>query len=106
MVKILERKGQLAVEYVVILIIVIGALLAMQMYFKRGIQGRMKTSVDSVGEQYDPLTTESDIEQRVSGVTDTTISVLDIEGVGKQTMRLDTSVLTETKSGYTRVDAK
>lgn len=104
MVKIFERKGQLAVEYVVILIIVMGALLAMQMYFKRGIQGRVKSSVDSVGEQYDPLTTEADVTQRVSGETVTTITVQDT-GVGRQTMRSDTSVLTETKQGFTRVDA-
>lgn len=105
MEKIFKRQGQLAVEYVVILTIVVGALLAMQMYFKRGIQGRIKASADSVGEQYDPLTTEGSITQRVSGETVTTISVQDT-AVGKQTMRSDTSVLTETKGGYTRVDAQ
>ncbi len=105
MVKIFERKGQLAVEYVVILTIVVGALLAMQMYFKRGIQGRIKSSTDSVGEQYDPLTTDGSIRQTVSGETVTTISVQDTD-VGRQTMRSDTSVLTETKSGFTRVDAQ
>lgn len=105
MLKNVRCQGQMAIEYAALLVIVIGALLAMQMYFKRGVQGRIKTSVDSVGEQYDPLTTEADVYHRVAGDTVTTISVKDVVG-GKQTMRGDTSIMTETKTGFTRVDAK
>lgn len=105
MSKISGRQGQVAMEYVAVVIILVGALLAMQLYFKRGVQGRMKTSVDSIGEQYDPRTTETDITQRVQGVTTTTISVQDMGALGKETIRVDNSIMIENKGGTTRVDA-
>ncbi len=100
-----ECRGQMLMEYVAIIIILIGALLAMQNYFKRGIQGRMKSSIDSVGDQYDPMTTDTDITQRAQGRSVTTITVEEVGAGEKQTMRFDNSSMTETKSGTTRVDA-
>ena len=49
MLRILGKKGQSALEYSMLVIIVIGALLAMQNYMKRGVQGRLRSSVDGVG---------------------------------------------------------
>ncbi len=104
MVKIFKRHGQSSMEWVALLTIVIAALLAMQAYFKRGIQGRIRSSVDSVGEQYDPVTTETDITQRVQGVTNTTVFIQNIGG-NRETVRVDGSQMTETRVGSTRVDA-
>ena len=42
------------VEYAVMIAVVIAALLAMNIYIKRGVVGRLRGVVDSVGEQYDP----------------------------------------------------
>ncbi len=103
MLKAQGQKGQMSLEYVAVLIILVGALLAMQNYFKRGIQGRMKASVDSVGEQYDPLTTTGDITQRVQGTTTTTVTVVGTPDGGKETIRSDNSSMTETKSGSVTV---
>lgn len=105
MFKKLRRRGQVSLEWAVLLVVVMGALLAMQAYFKRGIQGRWRSSVDGVGEQYDPMTTEANIMQRVSGLTTTTLSVQNLGNNLKQTIRVDESVMTETKQGTTRVDA-
>ena len=58
---------------------VVGALLTMQIYMKRGMQGKLRSSTDSIGEQYSPgittgsyttttgSTTQEDITQ--AGVT-------------------------------------
>ncbi len=55
MFKFLRRmKGQSTLEYAVLIIIVIGALLSIQMYIKRGIQGRLRSAADDIGDQYDP----------------------------------------------------
>ncbi len=97
--------GQTSLEYVAVIIILIGAFLAMQNYFKRGIQGRMKSSVDSVGEQYDPMKTETDIIQSVTGNVTTTVRVEDGVSGARETTRVDDSIMTEIKSGTTRVDA-
>ena len=47
-----KRKAQSTLEYAVLIIIVIGALLSIQVYLKRGIQGRMRSSADDIGSQY------------------------------------------------------
>jgi Flp pilus assembly pilin Flp len=50
--RLLNKKAQSTLEYAVVLAVVAGALLAMQIYVKRGIQGRLRSSTDTVGEQY------------------------------------------------------
>ena len=47
-------KGQSTVEYAILIIIIIGALLSIQVYIKRGVQGRLKSATDDIGEQYSP----------------------------------------------------
>ena len=47
-----QRKAQSTLEYAIIIAVVVGALLAMQVYIKRGIQGKLQASTDSIGEQY------------------------------------------------------
>jgi len=47
-----KMKGQSTLEYAVLIIIVIGALLSIQVYIKRGIQGRLRSASDDIGEQY------------------------------------------------------
>jgi hypothetical protein len=46
-------KGQSTLEYAVIIAVVVGALLAIQIYMKRGIQGKLRDSTDQIGEQFD-----------------------------------------------------
>ncbi len=45
-------KGQSTLEYAMIIAVVVGAILAMQIYLRRGVQGRLRESIDSVGGQY------------------------------------------------------
>lgn len=105
--KLRNRGGQSALEFAMLIVILIGALLGMQNYFKRGIQGRMKASVDGMGEQYDPMFTEVDITHAVTGTTVTNILLQNaVGGGGVETTRGDTAVMTETKTGFSRVDAE
>lgn len=48
------RKGQSILEYAVLLMVVIVALMIMQVYVKRSYQGRLKQESDSLGQQYSP----------------------------------------------------
>jgi cytoskeletal protein RodZ len=47
--------AQSTLEYAVLIVVVIGALLSIQHYLKRGVMGKMKTSTDESisAEQYD-----------------------------------------------------
>jgi uncharacterized protein (UPF0333 family) len=52
--KCLGKRGQSTLEYAVLIVVIIAALIAMQVYLKRGIQGRMRESSDQIGEQFSP----------------------------------------------------
>jgi len=52
MYRLFNRKAQSTLEYAVLITVVVGALLAMRHYTSRAIQGRIRSSVDDVGEQY------------------------------------------------------
>lgn len=47
-----KKKAQSTLEYAILIIIVIGALLSIQVYIKRGVQGRLKSATDDIGDQY------------------------------------------------------
>ena len=47
-----KTKGQTTLEVVILIGFVVAALIAMGIYMKRGIQGRLRDSTDQVGEQY------------------------------------------------------
>jgi len=49
-----RQKGQSTLEYAILIIIIIGALLSIQVYIKRGIQGRLKSATDDIGDQFSP----------------------------------------------------
>jgi hypothetical protein len=44
-----KTKAQTTAEYAILIAIVIGAVVAMQVYFRRGMQGRIKNVVDHTG---------------------------------------------------------
>lgn len=50
------RRGSLAIEYTVLIAIVVAALLGMQVYVKRAICGRWRAAADTFGHgrQYEP----------------------------------------------------
>jgi hypothetical protein len=100
----LKRKAQSSMEYSALVIIVMAALLTIGNYFKRGIQGRWKSSVDGMGDQYDPLKTNADIIYQVRTNVVTTLSTVNVVG-GIRTFRNDVTSSIETKDGYSRVDA-
>ena len=47
------NQGQSTLEYAILIACVVGALLAMQIYLKRAYQGKVTSSVDRIGEQFD-----------------------------------------------------
>jgi hypothetical protein len=49
-----QKRGQSTLEYAVLIVVIIGALLTIQVYIKRGIQGRLKQASDDIGDQYSP----------------------------------------------------
>lgn len=51
------RRGSLAIEYTVLIAVVVAALVGMQVYVRRAICGRWRAAADSFGHgrQYEPF---------------------------------------------------
>ena len=64
-----RNKGQSTLEYAVIIAVVAAALLLMQIYFKRAVQGKMRESTDDIGKQYDIVTTSGSVTKNTTGIT-------------------------------------
>lgn len=53
MLRRLNKRAQSTAEYAIIIALVVGAVVAMQVYVRRGIQGRIKDVVDHVADSTD-----------------------------------------------------
>ena len=99
-----RKKGQSALEYIMLFVIVLGAFVATSNYIKRGIQGSWKQSVDNMGEQYDPTNMNTLINYSINVNSNTYIKTQDVAG-GFWTNRYDTSNAVERKTGQAAVGA-
>lgn len=102
------RRGQSILEYSILLIIIIAAFITMQIYIKRGFQGRWKSSVDDLGDQYDPNKSNSVITYLMTSNSQTHVSTFRDTMAGNAaqgyyTLRDDTSSMTENKQGMLKV---
>lgn len=92
-------------EYTILILIILAAFLTMQTYIKRGISGRWKSSVDDMGEQYDPRLSSYSLRQTMESNAFTRISTVpSTNGTnGFFTMRTDQSNSYETKNGQSNI---
>lgn len=79
------RRGQSTIEYAVLAAVLVGALLSMQIYMKRGVSGRLRQAADSIGAQYAPRKATSDMTQTVISDTTTKSKILLDQPVGAET---------------------
>jgi len=86
-------KGQSILEYAMIIAVVVGALLAMQIYMKRGLQGKLRESADQIGEQFDAENTTINRTTTRTGTTTETVKA------GETTSTIDTGT-PETRTEY------
>ena len=69
-----RKKGQSTLEYAILIIIIIGALLSIQVYIKRGVQGRLKSATDDIGEQFSPGNTNVFLNRSTTTVSNDTFT--------------------------------
>ena len=98
-----QRRGQSTLEYAVLVTIIIGALLSIQFYIKRGVQGRLKSAADDIGDQYSVGNTNVIKTTTSSGVTRDTYGV-EGQGVSKTTLIGDEHTNTTERSVIANTD--
>lgn len=101
MVTILKQKGQSTLEYALVIAVIVAALIAMQTYIKRGFQGKMKASVDDVGEQFSAGASTYEYNTTSTAESDeTTLSGADVTALGGTTTSTSNSRQQRTGSEY------
>ncbi len=91
-------RGQSTVEYAILIAVVVSALLAMQIYMKRGVQGKLRSATDDIGAQYVPGKTTA--EYRASS-SSSRHEILTNDGALTSTLQKDE---TQDRSGHETVD--
>jgi len=86
----LNKRAQSTLEYAVIIAVVVAGLVAMQVYIKRGMQGRLRQASDDIGEQFSPGNT--------TGTTTTTSNVTSEENVVGGNAPVTTTTSTQTQN--------
>ncbi len=99
-----KKRAQSSVEYTVLIIVILGAFLGMQNYFKRGMQGRWKAAVDDLGDQYDTRFANTSVKHTIQSNTVTTLVTVNQAG-GFWTLRQDMTNTIERKQGHEAVAA-
>jgi len=66
----LKKKGQSTLEFAILIVVIIGALIAMQTFIKRGYQGRLRNASDDMGEQFSPGYTRNKFESKTFSYTE------------------------------------
>ncbi len=97
-----KRNGQTIAEHAVLVIIVMVVLIVMSSYVKRAFQGRWKSAVDDLGQQYDPQHVNGYSLQSLTSSSNSQIYTVPDTG-GYWTNRVDSSYSKESKTGYLTV---
>lgn len=62
----MSRKGQSTLEYSLVIAVVLAGLLAMQHYMRRGVEGKLRSSTDNIGDQYEAGKTTAKVLTKVT----------------------------------------
>ena len=96
----MRNKGQSTLEYAILIIIIIGALLSIQVYIKRGVQGRLKSATDDIGDQFSPGNTNVVKTMTTSSLSKDTFK----SGVTNSTLQADEVTSENTTSDIMNVE--
>lgn len=62
-----KNKGQSVLEYAMIIAVVVAALIAIQHYMKKSLQGRLRASTDQIGDQFEANSTFNNQWKNIGG---------------------------------------
>lgn len=95
LMRIFKKRAQSTAEYAVLIGLVVAAVLAMQVFVKRALQGRIEQEASQVGSQYEPYYLDSDM----ASTRDTSETASTTTGGGvTRTLSQDTASRTGTQT--------
>ena len=101
-------KGQSTMEYAVLIIIIIGALLSINIYIRRGVMGRLKSATDDIGDQFSPGNTNVIYHTSVNSSSAELFGIdkdgLAAQGVSSSVLQADEKTITNIQSNIINVE--
>ena len=94
-----KARAQTTLEYAVIIAVIVAALLTMQVYIKRSLQGKLRSAADEIGQQYDPKNTTGNFTIELSSDMTTQVESEEEEGKRKTTTTVTTNSQEEKRYG-------
>ncbi|MDP3732182.1 MAG: hypothetical protein Q8R31_04035 [Candidatus Omnitrophota bacterium] len=92
-----KLRGQSTLEYALIIAVVVGALLAMQVYMRRSLQGKLRESTDEMGGQYSAGNVKAKYITTQTGEKKT-IEKFGVDGPGVSRTEVDTAAAVTTEA--------
>lgn len=77
-------KGQSTLEYAMVIAVIVAALVAMQIYMKRSVQGKLRSATDDIGQQYSVGNMTGTVTTQQGNVSSTEVSAA--QGSSKYTI--------------------
>jgi len=100
-----KMKGQSTLEYAMIIAVVVGALFAIQIYMKRGVQGKLREATDEMGGQYSAGNVTSKFTTQQIGTLTTTSNFGTAElGQGGSEYKITAAAQTQTTAKGTEAE--
>ncbi|MBN2097049.1 MAG: hypothetical protein JW714_01070 [Candidatus Omnitrophica bacterium] len=97
----LNKRAQSTLEYALLIAAIVGGLVAMQIYVKRGFQGRLRSASDDIGEQFDAdHTASSYTTTRSSTSTESTVAGISTSTIDAAAPEVVTRTGSETVSAW------
>ncbi len=72
--RLFRNRAQTTLEYAILIGVIVAGLIGMQVYLKRGFQGKVKESADTMGQQFSPGYTTSHYTTKSSTDSEETLS--------------------------------
>lgn len=85
----LRLQGQSTAEYAVLAAIVVAALLAMQLYMRSGLQGKLRAATEQIGDQFSPGTYQGKFKTTKRSAVTESLYTGEVGAVGKGQSRSD-----------------
>lgn len=80
----MKKRAQSTLEYAVIIVCVVAALVAMQIYIKRALSGQLRQIGDEIGQQYEPTKTTGTITTSIDRNTTASTQLFGIDKYGNK----------------------
>lgn len=100
-----KQTAQSTIEFALFVLVVVAGLLAMSVYIKRAMQGNIRGTSGSLGEQYDPQHTTSDITVTRSGSSTTFSDQIQEDGMVISTSYTAIDSDRTGREGYEQIEA-